>query len=228
MVVAIDGPAGVGKSTIAEHVASNLGFFYLNSGNFYRAITCAVLDRNIDLDDRKQLLHFVFGVDIQVDIQIDKNGSIFINGTNADDRLHSDEVDASVAAVSSVPEVRKTINTVLKNLSADIDVVAEGRDMTTVVFPDAEIKIFLDADIESRARRRYKQGSSSLSYDELKSKIAERDRYDRSKKVGRLEKSPDAVYIDTSHLTIQQVCEKVLDTIHIKCNTNKNSSKYQE
>ncbi len=224
MVIAIDGPAGVGKSTVAEDIASKLDFFYLNSGNFYRALTWALLDRKIDIADRKKLIRFIS----DADIRLDKKGTVHINGEDAQEKLHSDEVDSGVAAVSSVPEVRKKINKVLEDLAADQNVVAEGRDMTTVVFPHAEIKVFLDADIESRARRRYNQGSSSLNYDELKTKIAERDRYDRNKKIGRLEKSQDAVYIDTSHLTIQQVCEKVLDTIHKQCNTNKISRKYQE
>jgi cytidylate kinase len=211
MIVAIDGPAGVGKSSIARMVASRAGMNYINSGNLYRAITYVVLSRYPgglpkDTDD---IIEMARTCSFQL-----SGGRLLVNGEDIDDRLHTDQVDAWVAQVSAIVPVRRIVNDKLRELAHQIDSVVEGRDITTVVFPDAEVKIFLDASVETRAKRRYHQGTSSLPVQEIADRIRARDELDRSKEEGSMKIAPDALYLDTSDLTIDQVCEKVLDKIH--------------
>jgi cytidylate kinase len=213
MLVAIDGPAGVGKSTIARRCAEHAGFLYINSGNFYRAVTLAVLDREVDPGDPGAVL----GVARSCRIEL-RDGEVWLDGHSVENLLHEDSVDSLVAALSAIPEVRDIVNARLREIAAATDVVVEGRDIGTVVFPDAQLKIFLDADIATRASRRHQQGVSGLSLDELQAAIGARDAVDRNKPTGRLAAAPDALRIDTSLLTIQQVCERVDKAILVSRN----------
>ncbi|HDQ13748.1 MAG TPA: (d)CMP kinase, partial [Sediminispirochaeta sp.] len=138
---------------------------------------------------------------------------LLLNGRPVEEELHTDEVDRWVAQVSSLIPVREIVNRWLRQLALQRNSVVEGRDISTVVFPDAEVKIFLDASVETRAKRRYHQGTSSLSIEDIVDSIRRRDELDRKKAVGRLEIAEDAIYLDTSGLTIDQVCEKVVDKI---------------
>ncbi len=213
MVVAIDGPAGVGKSTIARRVASLLGLRYLNSGSFYRAITWAVLRSGQDPADpaavrrRARVCRFEM-----------VDGKLTMDGAGIEDLLHTDAVDKWVAVHSADPAVRDVVNASLREAAAGSDVVVDGRDIGSVVFPRAEVKIFLDADEETRAERRFRQGTSSLTQGEILQALAERDRVDRSKPVGRLDAAGDALKIDTSHLTIDEVCDRVAKAILVRKN----------
>ncbi len=208
MTVAIDGPAGTGKSTVAQRVARSAGLFYLNSGNFYRAITWYVLQQGIDSED----LSAVAGAAKTLSLDVWSHG-IVLDGQKLRRQLREESVDANVASVSSSAEVRHFVNHQLRRISRNRDVIAEGRDMTTVVFPDADVKIYLDASLESRARRRYDDLGHSVPLEEVRQRIAERDEIDTTKAVGRLKLHPSALYIDSSHLTINQVCEIVLHAI---------------
>jgi cytidylate kinase len=210
MVVAIDGPAGTGKSTISSRVAEATGFLNLNSGRFYRAITWKVLSQGKGINNPKAIIATA------ADIRIELSGARFlVDGVPRTKELHTPEVDAATATVSAIPEVRIAVNRRLKQIAGRLDVVVEGRDMSTVVFPDAEIKIFLDADADERARRRVAEREGA-SFEAIREAIIARDRVDREKKVGKLQRSDDAVYIDTTDLTIDQVCEKVIAIIHDK------------
>ena len=208
MVVAIDGPAGTGKSTIARLVAERTGMFYLNSGSFYRAITWKVL-REDDPEDSEAVIRVARGINISI-----PDGRMAVNGSDVESDLRSDDVDRWVARHSALPAVREQVNQRLKALANAMDVVVEGRDMATVVFPDAELKIFLDASIETRAKRRFEQGTSELSLAQIEESIGQRDNLDKNKEYGRLRVADGAVYLDTSHLTIEEVCEKVVANIH--------------
>ena len=208
MVVAIDGPAGTGKSTVAKYVADSLGFLYVNSGALYRAITWKVLDQADDPDSTEQITRLAHEMDVYVD-----SGAVRVEGAPAERVLYSHTVNAWVSRHSSVPEVRDCVNDRLRELSAERNVVVEGRDITTVVFPDAEVKVYLDASVETRARRRYEQGLTDESLEEIRAGIESRDERDREKRTGALRRSADAVFVDTSGLTIDEVCERVLDTI---------------
>ena len=211
MVIAIDGPAGTGKSTVAHAVAADLGIVYLNSGSFYRALTLALLDAGIDLDDTKAVTDFAGRQKLDY-----VNARMILNGKDVDDVLHQDRIDSSVSKVSSVVPLRHLVNDRMRTIVKSLSVICEGRDMTTVVFPDAEFKFYLDASIDVQAKRRFDQGVSSLSLEEIKTSILKRDEMDRNKAEGSLKKNPDAVYIDTSDLTINDVCEIIENKIKSK------------
>ena len=211
MVIAIDGPAGTGKSTIASLLAKKLGITFLNSGSFYRALTLALLRSGIDMRDEKAVVDFCKKQKLDY---VDSH--LILNGEDVESLLHSDEVSAHAAEVSAFPEVRRIVNDRLQELTKSLDIVSEGRDMTTVVFPDAEYKFYLDASLDVQAERRFKQGVSGMSLEEIKAAIKKRDEIDKNKKEGALTLAPDAVYIDTSTLTIEKVCEIILNQIHEK------------
>ena len=208
MVVAIDGPAGAGKSTIAKKIAEHSRMFYLNSGNFYRAITFSALQNGVDPLDETKIIDEAKKCSLSLD-----NGRMHLNGVDIEDELHTDAVDRWVAEHSAIVAVRHVVNKKLRAVSKDIDVVAEGRDITTVVFPDADLKVYLDATPEVRAKRRFDQGTSKLSYQEIVENIKKRDKIDKNKPFGSLTIAPDAFYLDTSDLTIDQVCDRVVGKI---------------
>ncbi len=204
MIVALDGPAGVGKSSIASKIAKEWNFFNLNSGNFYRAVALLSLKTGISVSEEEKIVQLAS--DCQIEI---RDFRFFLNGIDVEEDLHSDAIDKIVAQVSAIVPVRHIINDKIRKLSEKLDIVAEGRDMTTVVFPHAEVKFFIDASPEVRAERRFKQGVSDLSFEEILDGIRKRDVIDRNKKEGSLKISDDAIYLDTSSLTLGQVCEKV-------------------
>jgi len=208
MIVAIDGPAGVGKSSIAKMVGNKLGLYYLNSGNFYRGVTYRVLHLGLDPNDRETCIRTAKEALFDV-----VDGHFYIDGQNVEDELHTPAIDLWASKISVIPEVRAIVNERIHELTRKLDIIAEGRDMTTVVFPDAEFKFFFDAKPEVRAKRRFDQNPSAMEYDRVLAEINERDQIDRNKPVGGLKIAPDAIYIDTSYLTINEVCEKVVNAI---------------
>lgn len=222
MIIAIDGPAGTGKSTVAKQVAEQLHIVFLNSGSFYRSITFALLragkitngvtapqDIACKADD-----FTAFAETLSLDYD-SKTFHFVLNGTDIEHELHSDSVDAYVSAVSAIVPIRHLVNKKMRGIASHLSIVCEGRDMTTVVFPDADYKFYLDASIDVQACRRYNQGCSNLSLEEIKESIKKRDAADRSKAEGALKIASDAVYIDTSDLTIEQVCGIIINKIHI-------------
>lgn len=211
MVIAIDGPAGTGKSTIAALIAKKLGVTFLNSGSFYRALTIALLDSGTDLHDESAVPEFCRKQKLEY-----KDSRMFLNGKDIEDRLHDDRVSANVAQVSAIVPVRHLVNERMREITKSLSIVCEGRDMTTVVFPDADCKFYLDASIDVQAKRRFEQGVSGMSLEEIKEAIKKRDEIDKNKKEGALKIADDALYIDTSNLTIDNVCEIILAQIHNK------------
>lgn len=208
MIVAIDGPAGVGKSTIAKNIADKCGLFYINSGNYYRAVAYK---------------HLSFGEKPAIDSEIIKtarscsfsinNGKLMLDGKLIEHLLHNKKIDMASSVFSSIVEVRLIINEALRAASKSLDIIMEGRDITTVVFPNADLKFYLGASPEIRAERRFRQNESDLSLIELKKEIIKRDYNDLNKKFGALKQANDAVFIDTSYLTIEEVCDKVVQKI---------------
>jgi len=213
MVAAIDGPAGVGKSTVARRSAEAAGLLYVNSGSFYRAITFAVLEAGGPPEDNGRVLSVARACQLSM-----RGSCLTLDGRPVEDLIHTDAVDEWVAPHSSIPEVRRIVNNRLREIAKGKDVLVEGRDIGTVVFPQADVKIFLDADVATRAARRHAQGVSHLPLEQVEKSIAARDTVDRNKQAGRLQAAPDAIRIDTSHLTIDEVCDRVIKAILVKKN----------
>ncbi|WP_303918866.1 30S ribosomal protein S1 [Treponema berlinense] len=211
MIIAMDGPAGTGKSTIASLIAKKLKITYLNSGSFYRALTMALNSSGIDISDSERVVEFCRKQTLEY-----KNSRLVLNGADVEDALHDDAVSARVAQVSSIIPVRHLVNEKMQKITKSQDIVCEGRDMTTVVFPNAEYKFYLDASIDVQAQRRFDQGVSNMTLEEVKAAIIKRDEIDRNKAEGALKRAPDAFYIDTSNLTIEQVCAIILSKIQNK------------
>jgi len=214
MVIAIDGPAGSGKSTIAKMLAERLkdrdgqGFTYINSGKLYRAITLGCLRAKISPTDAENVLKFA--QNIKITCQKDK---VFLDGEDVTDLLHTDEIDKYSAPLSAIVPVRHIVNDLIRTLAQGRNIVVEGRDMTTVVFPDTPYRFYLDASADSRAKRRFDQGVSNLSLEEIKAAILQRDNIDMNKEEGSLKIAQGVQYLDTSDLTIFQVYDKLKDRI---------------
>lgn len=210
MVIAIDGPAGSGKSTIARMLAERLGFTYINSGNLYRAITLRCLRKSINPVDPEEALTCT------KEAVIDYRGQqVLLDGEVVDELLHSDVIDAWVAQLSAIVPIRHVVNDLIRKIAEGKNVVIEGRDITTVVFPDAKYRFYLDASPESRAQRRFMQGVSQLSLEEIADNIRKRDEIDRNKKEGSLKIDDGVVYLDTSDLTIEQVYDRLIEKIQL-------------
>jgi small subunit ribosomal protein S1 len=201
MIIALDGPAGSGKSSIAKKLAGDLGITYINSGNIYRAFTYGAKSSGIDTNDADAVVRYARQETITYE-----GDSVCLGGEDVTRYLHTDEIDALVGKVSCIVPLRHLVNHVVRDEAGRRDVIVEGRDMTTVAFPDAEFRFFIDASVETRARRRFDQGSSDLSLEEIGRGIEERDAIDREKPEGALKLGEGVEYIDTSLLTLDEVC----------------------
>jgi cytidylate kinase len=212
MVIAIDGPAGSGKSTIAKLLAEKKGFLYINSGKLYRAITAGCLKAGISPADSEKVQEFAKNADIDYQI-IGGKDTVFLNGEDITDQLHTDEIDKHSSPLSAIVPVRHIVNDIIRKLAQGRDIVVEGRDMTTVVFPDTPYRFYLDASAESRAKRRFDQGTSKMSLEEVKNAILARDDIDKNKAEGSLKIAQGVHFLDTSDLTIIQVYDKLIERI---------------
>jgi CMP/dCMP kinase len=208
MIVAVDGPAGVGKSTVSRIAAQRTGMMYLNSGNVYRACTSAALCAGVNPEDDCAVLNAAYSAEIFF-----RNGRIHVDGHDVQDSLHSDSIDEWVARHAAITPLREHVIRIVREMTENKNAVIEGRDIGTVVYPTAPLKIYLDAAIEVRALRRFKQGTSGKSLEALIENIRMRDSLDVTRQDGRLQIAKDAVYIDTSYLTIDEVCDRVVELI---------------
>lgn len=213
MIIAIDGPAGSGKSTVAKIAAHNLGFQYLDTGAMYRAVALMALRRGIALEGGPDLV--AIARDEPIVFGAFGGGSVSIGGVDVTDDIRTHEVDHAVSPVSACPEVRAALVDQQRAIAASNDIVMEGRDIGTVVFPDAELKIFLTASPEARAHRRSEQnivrGIGDTDEGQLLDALVKRDEYDSTRKTAPLRPADDAVMLDTSDLSIDEVVECIVD-----------------
>lgn len=212
MIVAIDGPAGTGKGTVAKAIAKEFNLVNIDTGATYRCVALEVLRRGLSLEDTDKIIE----ISAKMKIDMDQNGNVFLNGKNVTKEIRSKEVTDMVAPVSLITEVRLNLVKMQRELAEGKDIVMEGRDITTYVFPNAEVKIYLDADVEERAKRRYKENLEkgiSTTYEDVLKNITDRDEYEKHKEIGSLTIAPGATVIDTTHITIDQVVNKVKEII---------------
>lgn len=213
MIIAIDGPAGSGKSTLAKLLAKELGFQYLDTGAMYRAVSYRALQEGIDLTGGDALV----AIATDEPIAFGQNGpnSVSIGGLDVTSVIRSKEVDKAVSPVSACPAVREALTQQQRTIGNSSNVVMEGRDIGTVVFPDAQCKIYLDATPECRAQRRCLQnqerGVGSTDYQEILDAIIARDIYDTGREVSPLRQAEDAVYLDSSDMDIPQVLARMVE-----------------
>lgn len=208
--LAIDGPAGSGKSTISATIAHRLGWTHIDTGAMYRAVTLKALELGIDLND-ESAYHFLESIYIHYD-----KDRIYINDRDVTEDIRSQAVTSNVSLVSSFPYVRTKLVDLQKKAATNGNIVMDGRDIGTVVLPHANLKIFLTANVEERAKRRQKEHlkkGSSASIDTLIEEIETRDKKDSTRKASPLKKAEDAIIIDTTHLNIDQVVDKIVDLL---------------
>ncbi len=216
MVITIDGPAGSGKSTVAQEVARRLGYAFLNTGHMYRAIGLAARRKEIELSNEMELIFVARHCKIEFDWK-KYPPTVYLNGEHVTHLLGSREVADAASYVAVVPAIRMMMVQQQRKLGRDLgNVVTEGRDQGTVVFPAAEFKFYVDASPEERARRRYNQlksRSESVHYQEVLDQILARDKRDRGRLVGPLEKPADAIEIDSTNLPFEDVVNSIITTV---------------
>lgn len=209
-VVAIDGPAGAGKSTVAKRVAERLGFTYVDTGAMYRALALTALEKKADLDDGTALAQIASAVEISAD-----GSEVRVDGRDVSDLIRTEEISAAVSVVAAHPEVRSALIDLQRDAAERSDCVIEGRDIGTVVFPDADVKVFLTASPSERAARRWEQMGSPTapSVKEVEQAIVDRDRNDSERETSPLARSADATVIDTSAMSADEVVRAIVDLV---------------
>lgn len=214
-IVAIDGPAGTGKGTITEILSKEMGLVNIDTGATYRCVALYTIKNNIKPEEKDKIIENLANIHIEMK---NENGhqNIFLNGEDVTEKIRSKEVSQIVSQISCIKEVRLAMVEVQRNLAKGKDVIMEGRDITTYVFPNADVKIYLDATEEIRAKRRYRQMQEKgmkISYEEVVKNIQLRDKTDREKEIGALKIAEDAVYIDTSNMSIEEEADAVKQII---------------
>lgn len=217
-VVAIDGPAGSGKGTVTKLVGDELGLINIDTGATYRCVALETLNKNIPIENKKEIINILDKINIEFknENNIEK---VYLNGEDVTKKIRSKEVSKIVSQVSSIKEVRYKMVDLQRRLAKGKDVIMEGRDIGTYVFPNANVKIYLDATAEQRAKRRYIQNQEAgiqMEYEEILQNIKMRDKNDMEKEIGALRKAEDAIYIDSTNLSINQVKEQIIKIIKEK------------
>ena len=221
--IASDGPAGAGKSTIARRVAKELSFIYVDTGAMYRAMALYLLRREVNKDDTEQIGNICQDAEISIEYQ---NGEqiVLLNDENVNSYLRTEEVGNMASVSSAVPRVREKLLSLQRKLARDMSVVMDGRDIGTTILPDADVKIYLTASSLTRAKRRYlelQEKGTVCNLDEIQKDIEERDQRDMNREISPLRQAEDAVLVDSSDLTIQQVVDRILQIFRSKTSGEK-------
>ena len=220
-IVAVDGTAGSGKGSVTKVVAERLNFVTIDTGAMYRCVTLSMLEQNVGLEE----IHKIAEILEKIKIEFEENPEhesgkkVLLNGNDVTSKIRSKEVNENVSPVSTIKIVRDHLAQMQREMAKSIDVIMEGRDIGTNVFPNADVKIYLDATPEERARRRFKQNQENgidIPYEEILKNVKERDYIDSHREIAPLTKAPDAVYIDSTGMTIEEEAEAVIKIINEK------------
>ena len=211
--VAIDGPAGAGKSTIAKRVANEKGFIYVDTGAMYRGMAIYFLEQKISPDEKEEIAKACQNAEVSIAYE-DGEQQIYLNGKNVTALLRKEEVGKMASISSAIPEVRQKLLSLQRNLAKEKDVVMDGRDIGTNILPDADVKVYLTASSRTRANRRYlelREKNVDCNLDEIEREIIARDERDMNREIAPLKQAEDAILIDSSDLSIEKVTEKILE-----------------
>ena len=218
-IVGIDGTAGSGKGTVTKRVANKLHLVNIDTGSTYRCVALAALRANAiknEIIDEKKVIELLDNISIQIE-NTPEGDKVFLNGEDVTKKIREKDVSQVVSPVSAIKEVRYKMVDLQRKMAEGKDVIMEGRDICTYVFPNADVKIYLDASIEERARRRLiemQEKGIEMTYEEVLENIIKRDNTDKAKEIGALKKAPDSIVIDTSNMTIDEVEEKIIEIIN--------------
>ena len=217
-IVAIDGPAGTGKGTVTKVIAEKMNLVNIDTGATYRCVALEMLNKGISLEDEEKIKSMLNTIRIEFK-NVDGNQLVYLNGQDVTNEIRSKRVTECVSQVSAIKQVRLSMANLQREMGLKQDSIMEGRDIGTYVFPNANVKIYLDADVEERAKRRFiqnKEKNIDMSYEEILENIKMRDANDKAKEIGALKVADDAIVIDTTHLTIDEVVNKIINMIKSK------------
>jgi CMP/dCMP kinase len=217
MIIAIDGPAGAGKSTVAKRIAQKLGFFYIDTGAMYRALTLKILEAKIKVSDTPKVIEAASKTQINLKMDLDGSLQVILDGKDVSRAIREPRITQFVSDIARIKEVREIMVRMQRKFGAEGDCVLDGRDIATVVFPQADFKFYIDANIAERTQRRFKELKElgeKIDVKEVEHDLRNRDMIDSTRKCGPLKKAEDAIYIDTTRMSIDEVVGKVLSCIH--------------
>ena len=217
-IVAVDGPAGSGKGSITQIVAERLNLVTIDTGAMYRSVTLAMLEQNVGIDDLDKIVEILKNIKIEFKEE-ENTKKVFLNGKDVTLKIRIKEVNEFVSPVSTIKIVREHLANLQREMAKTIDVIMEGRDIGTNVFPNADVKIYLDATPEERARRRFKQNEENgikIPFDEILKNVKERDYIDSHREIAPLKKADEAIYIDSTGMTIEEEANEVIKIIEEK------------
>ena len=213
MIIAIDGPAGAGKSTVAKILAKRLGFLYIDTGSMYRALTLKVLEHNVPINDERGIIQLANGIKIDLRNNPDGSLAVILDGKDVSLAIRQPRITQFVSDVAKIKDVRQVLVKMQREFGQKGNCVLDGRDIGTVVFPQAAKKFFIDASADVRVKRRFKELEDLgqlVRENEVASDLANRDKIDSTREASPLRQAADAIYIDTTSLSIEQVVEKML------------------
>jgi cytidylate kinase len=220
-IVAVDGTAGSGKGSVTKVVAERLNFVTIDTGAMYRCVTLAMLEQNVGLEEIEKITQILENIKIEFEEnpEHESGKKVLLNGKDVTSKIRSKEVNENVSPVSTIKIVREHLAEMQREMAKSIDVIMEGRDIGTNVFPNADVKIYLDASAEERAERRFRQNKQNgidIPFEEILKNVKERDYIDSHREIAPLTKAPDAVYIDSTGMSIEEEAEAVIKVINEK------------
>lgn len=217
-IVAIDGPAGTGKGTVTKIIAEKLNLIYIDTGAMYRAVTLKAIRNEIKPEEQEKLEKMLKDISVKFN-KVNGEQQVLLDNEDVSKEIRTPLIDNMTSKYSAIQQIREKMTVLQREMKNQGNIIMEGRDIGTVVFPDADVKIYLDASLEEIANRRYKQYQEKgiqCTYEEVKKEIEERNKRDKNRSLAPLKQAEDAVYIDTTKLTIDEVVEKIMNTIKSK------------